>query len=354
MFEEEKELIKLLKKIAVGIFIGIFLVPFILTRKNIFEIDYIGTGAIGDTFGGITAPFIGGIGVLLTFAAFYVQYKANIEQRKSLKEQQKQLGEQRTQNMEQEKDLKIERFENRFFELIKIHRENVAEISLVDEGITSKKAFIVMFDEYRACYYVLRDYLLHNITDINKEEIVNIAFIFFYIGIDENSNILIYELLKKYDRETIKIMLDELSNRRNQSYYMGNYGLNFTSLEELPKFSTSLSYAPFQGHVSRLGNYFRHIWMMINFLDNQDSEIFPDDVKKEYAKMFRAQISNYEQLIIHYNALTDLGKVWFERKLITKYKLTKNLPYPMAYFGPNLEVLYGKGYFEWEEALKND
>ena len=39
------------------------------------------TGEIGDTIGGITGPFIAIAAAGLTFIAFWVQYKANIQQR---------------------------------------------------------------------------------------------------------------------------------------------------------------------------------------------------------------------------------------------------------------------------------
>lgn len=81
------------------------LTPFLLTRSTFFGISYDNTGQIGDTFGGIIGPIIGFVGVLTTFYAFYIQYIANNEQRSQIKNQ--------------ELDLKVERFENRYFELIR-------------------------------------------------------------------------------------------------------------------------------------------------------------------------------------------------------------------------------------------
>ncbi|KXH81207.1 hypothetical protein [Chryseobacterium kwangjuense] len=50
--------------------------PFILTRKLNF-IDFTNTGQIGDTIGGITAPFINIINAILIYIAFTEQLKAN-------------------------------------------------------------------------------------------------------------------------------------------------------------------------------------------------------------------------------------------------------------------------------------
>lgn len=44
-------------------------------------IDFSSTGEIGDTIGGIMGPFVAIAAAGLTFIAFWVQYKANIQQR---------------------------------------------------------------------------------------------------------------------------------------------------------------------------------------------------------------------------------------------------------------------------------
>jgi hypothetical protein len=51
--------------------------PFILTRETFSFIDYNKTGGIGDTLGGITAPFINSLAALLVFWAYKEQRKAN-------------------------------------------------------------------------------------------------------------------------------------------------------------------------------------------------------------------------------------------------------------------------------------
>lgn len=44
--------------------------------------NFLETGQIGDTLGGIMSPFIGIAGVISTFTAFFMQYQANRIQRK--------------------------------------------------------------------------------------------------------------------------------------------------------------------------------------------------------------------------------------------------------------------------------
>ncbi len=68
--------------------------PYWFTTRSWFGIDFSDSGPVGDTIGGILGPFIGIAAAILTFLAFWVQFKAN--------EQQKN-------------DLQIERFENKFY-----------------------------------------------------------------------------------------------------------------------------------------------------------------------------------------------------------------------------------------------
>ena len=69
---------------------------------NYWGIDFSETGQIGDTIGGVMGPFIAIAAAGLTFIAFWVQYKANIQQRH---------------------DISIERFESNLFEMIHIQQE---------------------------------------------------------------------------------------------------------------------------------------------------------------------------------------------------------------------------------------
>lgn len=73
----------------------ILMLPFAFTQSDIPNY-----GIVGDTLGGLLNPIIAIPATLLTFLAFWVQYKAN--------EQQK-------------RDLQIERFENKFYAMLQIH-----------------------------------------------------------------------------------------------------------------------------------------------------------------------------------------------------------------------------------------
>lgn len=84
--------------------------PWILATHSLW-IDFTDKGQIGDTIGGIMGPFIAIAAAALTFIAFWVQYKANIQQRN---------------------DIAIERFESNLFEMIHIQQEIINGL-LVEE-----------------------------------------------------------------------------------------------------------------------------------------------------------------------------------------------------------------------------
>lgn len=83
--------------------------PWVLAKHS--WIDFTGTGQIGDTIGGIMGPFIAIAAAGLTFIAFWVQYKANIQQRH---------------------DIALERFESNLFEMIHIQQEIINGLLIED------------------------------------------------------------------------------------------------------------------------------------------------------------------------------------------------------------------------------
>ncbi len=83
-----------------GVVVLICFLPWAFTKS--WFIDFTRTGQIGDTIGGIIGPFVAIAAAGLTFIAFWVQYKANIQQRH---------------------DIAIERFESNLFEMIHIQQE---------------------------------------------------------------------------------------------------------------------------------------------------------------------------------------------------------------------------------------
>lgn len=86
---------------------GICYLPTYFTESERYHF-YKETGTIGDTIGGTMGPFVAIAAAILTFLAFWVQFKANEQQRK---------------------DIALERFESNLFQLIQIQEEITNNLS---------------------------------------------------------------------------------------------------------------------------------------------------------------------------------------------------------------------------------
>ncbi len=86
-----------------------FLIGPELIQARYYNIDSKDRGGIGDAFSGTLSPIIAWIAAILTFSAFYVQYIANEQQKKYLKQQ---------------------RFEDTFFRLLENHQRMVESMDI--------------------------------------------------------------------------------------------------------------------------------------------------------------------------------------------------------------------------------
>lgn len=90
--------------IAIVLTIAIGFLPYLLTSTSYCLVDFSDSGQVGDTIGGIMGPFIAIVASLLTFLAFWVQFKANQQQRY---------------------DIAVERFESNLFQKLQMQESIV-------------------------------------------------------------------------------------------------------------------------------------------------------------------------------------------------------------------------------------
>lgn len=93
--------------IAIILIIAIGFLPYLLTSTSCTIVDFTESGQIGDTIGGIMGPFIAIVASLLTFLAFWVQFKANQQQRF---------------------DIAVERFESNLFQMLQMQESIVSSL----------------------------------------------------------------------------------------------------------------------------------------------------------------------------------------------------------------------------------
>jgi hypothetical protein len=290
--------------------------PYSITQLSWFWSFDTTTGVMGDTIGGITGPVIAFIAAILTFMAFYIQYEANIIQEEGLKNQEVQILKQQ--------------FESRFFELITLHRDNVAEITLQDES--GKKVFVTLIREFREILKVLRGLNTDHNTNLDKEQLINISYMAFFYGTGPNSNRVLKAAISDYHVGLTNALINKLDDKNLKDDVKKRRKFNFT---------------PFEGHQSRLGHYFRHLYQTIRYIDESKLKID----KYEYIKILRAQLSNHEQALLFFNSLSNLGIEWKEKGLIENYHFIKNIP--KDFIDPiteiNIKDVYPKVKFEFEK-----
>jgi hypothetical protein len=269
--------------------IFIAFLPLIITQYTWFPLDVYKPNEIGDTLGGIMGPAVALVGVLVTFLAFWAQYVANLQQKQQFLD-----------SLEiQEQDKKEQQFESQFFEMLRLHKENVDELkinSLSDNSVVEKRmVFETMVKEFNE--------LLSRVDDFDSlnQENFDISYNLFFWGYD-NTDI---SLLSQ-------VAIDWL------------YAKGLSANHKLINFSKH------KGYSALLGHYFRHLYLMVKFV--AESKVIKDyDVKMKYLKILRAQLSNHEQIMLFYNWLaTSYGDAWEEEtengnKFFTSYKMIHNL-----------------------------
>lgn len=322
------------------------LMPYILTHFSILPIGERNPGAIGDAVNGLISPIFSFSGIILTFYAFWVQYQSNIEQRK---------------------DIEFERFENKFFQLLELHKSNIEEMN-INNKIFRRKCFVSMYSELYLIYKILDYYYKNTPVDEKKQYLyydidkIDLAYKIFFFGIGSQSERQIDYYINDNEKHLLQKIKNKIDAFQNDYEEKAESTTKDTIVQTLildDNNSIYTSYCLFEGHVHRLAHYFRHLFQTVKFVVEQDVKLLPDDKKYYYLKTLRAQLSNHEQLLLYYNSLSIFGREWISNGYFTKYFMIKNLPLPLAHFGippeerfrKEIEEYKTKGVymFEWYE-----
>lgn len=220
-------------------------------------------------------------------------------------------------------------FETKYFELIRLHRANVEEMTLRNRS--GRGVFVLLLDEFRSALDLIRGMCTIQAADLTPEQCVQVAYYVLFFGIGPNSNRMLLTSLGEVgvDPETAVRISDTLAGaREHQGLYL------------------------FDGHQSRLGHYYRHLYQMVRYVDQQGADVLDESRKREHVRTIRAQLSTHEQALLLLNSLTPMGHNWWDKGLVVNYQLVKNLP--LDFLDPSSEVdaenLFVPGYFEWQEV----
>lgn len=222
-------------------------------------------------------------------------------------------------------------FENKYFELLKMHRDNVAELEV--RGASGRKLFVLLLRELRCILDIVRTVAQESSQQLTQVETLHVAYYCLFYGVGPNSSRMLRMSLSTFDSEFVEVIDKTLSD---------------PEIKLRVRNEQNFDYVPFDGHQSRLGHYYRHLYQMVRYVDEKQLTID----KYEYVKTVRAQLSTHEQALLLVNSLTPNGQDWWRKNLIVKYRLVQNLP--REFFDSSTEIdlstLFEPGYFEWEEA----
>lgn len=310
------------------------------------DIQYDITGQVGDFIGGV-------IGTIFSGAGFYFLYVTLVEQRKA--------GENQNDAFEKE------RFESKFFELIRLHRENVTELKfegrLVDgenaiweKRIYENKAvFNAIYNQFVQCSNELKHQFkgvsrtynpeyLKKISKLNLDNNklnllakIDICYSIIFYGVGSEGLIILHkkfrekykekfindilryislkpaddeEILKKWlllsnrsSRSKKLLIVTEIYNRRKKIIDSDSSNYEEVSINYHNKY---IKY--YGGHQFRLGHYYRHLYQTIKYVNNNNK--FDYKEKYNYVKILRAQLSTYEQILLFLNSLSTMGFIW--------------------------------------------
>lgn len=242
----------------------ILMLPFCFTQISAI-VDFTETGQIGDTIGGITAPFFAICSIYVTFLAFWIQYKFNSAQKT---------------------DLDKERFEHNFFSYLDVLMRQEQSCTLDNVGF-GKQVFHYMFYEYKAIYNIVHkgDYLkaVTNSEERKKEE-RNLSFSIFINGVSEDST---YRLNKEVadickpqvlllNKELLQIQKEIMTGKRVEyPKYLRDYEGQRIKL--------------FDGHRLRLISYFRMSCMVLQYINTTD-----ENKRKFYINVCLSHFSEHQ------------------------------------------------------------
>jgi len=308
---KSRAIVFLLVLICVALFAAVN-APLILNHYRPFSQP---EAELAEHYGAFVGGYFGSIFALVSVCFLFL----------TLRSQQTATAEQNLANARQH-------FETKYFELLRMHRDNVQEIGMKESS--GRRLFVLMMRELREALRIVKDVAVEFDADLSEEQLQQIAYYCLFYGVGPNSSRMLRISLTHYDREFIGAVERALNNPDTKATV---------------KAERKFSYTPFEGHQSRLGHYYRHLYQMVQYVNEQPDELIGD--KYKYVKTIRAQLSTHEQALLLINSLTPMGRKWWTMNFMVRYKLVKNIPRMFfdreSEFDPCTKL--PRGYFEWEQ-----
>lgn len=352
------------------------------SEKETFEL-----GDIGDFIGGYFGFWLGIIGALLTFLAFFIQFKANSDVQKQFRIQQfetqfhkmidvylnnkdkfsiigyknpnnksisleknskkdisiqlKEILEEKKKHLKQEKNKEMKL--SSFFSINNIsHYQNSDNnSSFIEYTTTGHIVFQKFLVELKVVYRVFMEaYKIQNpkkkeseIKEEVKKEIFIEAYKLFMHGLNKYRKDSTTKEIRSsaiINNDLIKTSINILDTIKDIHKYSGTKIFkNFYYIEEEAKsLWVKLNYTPFQGYLHFLPQYYRNLYSIVKFVVNENEDIgLNDEQKLNYLRILRSTMSEYEQTMLFYNWYSKFGENWQDskNKFFSEYKMIHNL-----------------------------
>lgn len=245
----------------------------------------------------------------------------------------------------QQYGVQFQSFEDKYFELVRLHRDNVSEIKVGKS--TGRRVFVLLVRELRTIHRLVRRIAQIEKQNFTRGQLLHLSYYSLYYGVGPRSSRMLYGALSShFPSAFLAALARELE--KEQTTDRGRRRIDDDDGDEEPPTSESRSYGLLDGHQHRLGHYYRHLYQAVRYVDGQKLGI----TRYDYVKTIRAQLSTHEQALLLVNSLTPLGDAWWRDGLIADYRLVQNVP--QQFFDEieiPIQILFGREYFEWQEEL---
>jgi|WetSurMetagenome_2_1015567.scaffolds.fasta_scaffold00003_235 hypothetical protein len=301
--------------IGIGLFLTIFclwLLSWWLIDKYVISSDpnnsnQLVRGVFGDKFGAINALFSGLAFAGIIFTIFL--------QKRELKLQREELEDTRQEFIQQNDTLKKQRFENTFFQLLRLHNDIVDKLKIkaIDgETYLSREFFLGAIKDLK--YRSICEYFKYSaIIKLETHEIAEFK---------ANRDV-VHSFFQKLEKEEITNL--QLLTNADIENFISEPIIN--KEENIKKEYENF----FHRYQYNLGHYFRNLYHIYKYV--HITKLIDPNEKQFYCNIMRAQLSTDELVLIFYNALTpinyysdkpNLGFPNF-KYLIDKYDILQNM-----------------------------
>lgn len=269
---------------------------------------------------------------------------------------------------EQNRETKRKRFEEIFYEMVRIHRENVSQMIYFKKNQNNKREFknrqVIkeIVDEYKELYgdfrklvkrWDLQDSLSDSYKDRTNKIIsannlktsvlemltIDLTYHILFYGLGQEGKVIIEgkfkSIIKPKELKIILFYLEQKPKKSNSERFefwkelktlesktmlnsvLASYGREIKDVKFEKTIADklkanreyNLKYKKYYGgHQHRLGHYYRHLYQSYKMLDR--TNLISENSKYDYSKLIRAQISTYEQILLFINSLSSLGMKW--------------------------------------------